>query len=276
MTEIDFARLFSMAAFEGLRILRRHAAHNPNLPIVEIGAVIARVEADAAALDLEAAYSLSAIVPDVVSPEDGKAFYRSCIEAVTISKRPVWAKIMLLGRRKFVQKLSRDEMQCFREAGLLADPPTPDVIEWFDRVNGNTRLAADQIKLERARLAERLSLEHESKRLAALGIPLKPQWVSIEDNTAGYDLLSYDTGPVEPINRLIEVKSTIASPLRFFLTRNEWDKACEFGQAYHFHIWDLQAQPPRLYERTLAEIAPHVPTDNERGVWKNAEIMVIQ
>jgi hypothetical protein len=276
VTEIDFARFFSMAAFEGLRILRRHAVYSPDVPIIKLGALIARVEADATALDVEAAYALSAIVPNVVSPEDGTAFYRACIEAVTISKRPVWAKIMLLGRRKFVQKLSRDEMQCFREAGLLIDPPTPDVIEWWDRVNGNTRLAGEQIKLERARAAERLSLEHESKRLAALGIPHKPQWISIEDNTAGYDVLSYDLGPVEPVNRLIEVKSTIASPLRFFLTRNEWEKASEFGQAYHFHIWDLQAQPPRQYQRTAADIAPHAPTDNERGEWKNAEIPVIQ
>jgi hypothetical protein len=79
-----------------------------------------------------------------------------------------------------------------------------------------------------------------------------------------------------PTNRLIEVKSTIASPIRFYLTRNEWEKALNFGDAYHFHIWDLQANPPRLYQRTVADIAPHVPTDNEKGRWKDAEIPVTQ
>ena len=147
---------------------------------------------------------------------------------------------------------------------------------WWDRVAGQARLAADQIKLARARAAERLSLKHEVARLRQLGINQDPKWISIEDNTAGYDILSYDLGPTEPTNRLIEVKSTVASPLRFFLTRNEWDQACSFGPSYHFHIWDMQANPPRLYQRTSTEITPHVPSDNERGRWTNAEIPVLQ
>lgn len=106
-------------------------------------------------------------------------------------------------------------------------------------------------------------------------IQKNPQWVAIEDNTAGYDVLSYDPGIVQPLNRLIEVKSTIASPLRFQLTRHEWEHACKFGPSYHFHIWDLQAPPYRLYERSAAEIAPHIPKDNEKGRWKLAEIPVV-
>ena len=35
---------------------------------------------------------------------------------------------------------------------------------------------------------------------------------------------------------------------------------------------DIQATPPRLHERTVAEIAPHIPTDNSEGHWENVEI----
>jgi len=75
------------------------------------------------------------------------------------------------------------------------------------------------------------------------------------------------------LNRLIEVKSTIASPLRF-LTRNEWDQADQFGDAFVFHIWNLQAEPPVLFERTVEQVRPHVPVDNEKGKWKTAMIPV--
>ncbi|BDV36590.1 protein NO VEIN domain-containing protein [Methylocystis iwaonis] len=53
-----------------------------------------------------------------------------------------------------------------------------------------------------------------------LGINMPPVWMAVEDNTAGYDIQSFDMGAEGPVVRLIEVKSTIASPLSFFLSRN--------------------------------------------------------
>jgi hypothetical protein len=173
---------------------------------------------------------------------------------------------------KFVQKLSRDEQQCFRSAGLLEELHTAEIREWWDHVTANLRFAADQEKLKRARKAEQRSFDHETERLKQLGIPREPIWMSIDDNTAGYDILSYDVGAREPITRLVEVKSTIASPLRFVLTRNEWETALKFGSRYFFHVWDMQTG--LLYERTAAEITPHIPTDNANGRWSNAIVPV--
>ena len=42
--------------------------------------------------------------------------------------------------------------------------------------------------------------------------------------------------------------------------------------AYIFHIWDMAKNPPELHVRTVKQVAPHIPTDNEKGVWKNAEV----
>lgn len=117
-------------------------------------------------------------------------------------------------------------------------------------------------------------VDYEARRMRARGLDRAPVWMSIEDNTAGYDIQSFDVGSEGPVARLIEVKSTIASPLRFLLSRNEWETAKKFGAAYHFHVWDLQG--PQLHERTVAEILPHIPTDNEKGKWSNAMIPIIQ
>ena len=263
-----------MSAFEGLRLLRLHQVSYPKLGLTDLAELVRRVEPDGGSHDFDAAFQLHPIVASTAVAGEVPGFYQHCIEAAIPTFRPLWGRIITLGRSVFVQKLSRDETQCFRSAGLLEDPPTRGIIAWWDRVAAIARLRSDQEKMARAREAEEMSLRHEAKRLAELGLELTPVWMSIEDNTAGYDIQSFDRGVGGPVARLIEVKSTIASPLRFWLSRNEWETAKKIGPAYYFHIWDLQG--PRLYERTVDDILPHIPTDNERGKWANALIPVIQ
>lgn len=274
-----FNRAFSMSSFEGLRLLRREVSKNPHLRLDELQILILKIEPNASSLDFEAAFYLHSIV-DINSSFEGVEFYRSCISALIINYFPAWAKLISLGRKRFIQKLVGDEYRdvksLFRQARLLDDPPTILDIEWWDYVSGRVRLESDRIKLERARIAEGLTLELESKRLKQQGITTEPRWMAIEDNTVGYDVLSYIKSDYGLINKLIEVKSTIASPLRFYITRNEWEHALEVGDAYCFHIWNMQTDPPFLYERTSKDIAPHIPKDNEKGKWKTAEIPVSQ
>lgn len=274
MTSVDFSRVFSMSAFEGLRVLRLRQVSYPGTSLTELADLIRRVDPDGASHDFDAAFQLDPIVIPAAVAHEVPGFYQHCIEAAIPRFRPLWGRIITLGRSVFVQKLSRDEAQCFRSAGLLEDPPTRPVILWWDRVAAIARLRSDQEKMERARKAEEMSLEYETRRMRALGINRTPVWMSIEDNTAGYDIQSFDVGSEGPVARLIEVKSTIASPLRFFLTRNEWEIARKFGPAYHFHVWDLRG--PQLHECSVADIMPHIPTDNERGKWSNVMIPIIQ
>lgn len=274
MTSIDFSRVFTMSAFEGLRVLRLRQVSYPGTNLAELADLVRQVDPDGASHDFDAAFQLDPIVVPAAAAHEVPGFYQHCIEAAIPAFRPLWGRIITLGRSVFVQKLTRDEVQCFRAAGLLEDPPTRPTISWWDRVAAIARLRSDQEKMERARLAEEMSLDYEARRMRALGLDQAPVWMSIEDNTAGYDIQSFDVGSEGPVARLIEVKSTIASPLRFFLSRNEWETAKKFGAAYRFHVWDLQG--PQLHERTVAEILPHIPTDNEKGKWSNATIPIIQ
>lgn len=275
MTTFTFSRLFSMPAFEGLRILRSYCVERPDTPLGDLTVLIQKVEADAHSFDLEAAMFLHDVVAQH-PPHEGVGFYRVCLADVLLLELPEWARLVTLGRGRFIKRLKateyRDIRSLFRQARLLDEPPTLDDIEWWDALQGDVRSQQSQDAMRRARIAEQLTLEYEVERLKSLGIEIAPRWMAIEDNTVGYDILSYSQSEFGPVNRLIEVKSTIASPLRFNVTRNEWDQASAFGDAFSFHIWDLRPIPPVLYERTVAQVAPHMPTDNENGKWTNALI----
>ncbi|RCN11136.1 hypothetical protein C3O69_02469 [Pseudomonas aeruginosa] len=277
MTTLPFSRLFSMPAFEGLRILRVHVARRPEEQLCRLVEIVRSTEPYVASYDLDAAVFLHDLVPKD-APHTEVIFYRVCLGAVLLIELPEWAKLMTLGRGRFIKRLGseefRDVRSLFRQARLLDEPPSADDVDWWDDIQAHVRLQHDAEKMRRGRAAEQLSIAHERERLAKLGLSLEPRWMAIEDNTVGYDVLSYNSGKFGPLNKLIEVKSTIASPLRFFLTRNEWDQAKKFGPAYVFHVWDMQKEPAVLYEKTVEQIAHHVPQDSKKGQWKTALIPV--
>lgn len=266
-----------MPAFEGLRVLRYYVAQRPNDAPDALVTIIRRVEVEAHSLDLEAALFLHEVV-DKKAPYEGVGFYRVCLASVLLLELPEWARLMKLGRGRFIKRLKapeyRDIRSLFRQAKVLDEPPSDEDILWWDHLQEHVRSQQSLETMQRARAAEKLSLEYEAARLAEQGLNIKPRWMAIEDNTVGYDVLSYTSGEFGPVNKLIEVKSTIASPLRFNVTRNEWEQALEFGEAFLFHIWDLRPQSPVLYERSVAQVAPHIPLDNESGKWTNALIPV--
>lgn len=270
---LPFDRLFSMEAFEGLRTLRNMLATAPGTPPDELVAIIINVEADAASLDLEAAVELHGLVSED-TPADGYPFYRSCIKTLLVQGDHSWGRQITLGRGFFTRKLDRDKVSIFVQAGLMLDPPDDEVVLWWDETTAEVRFEADILRNARARQAERLTMDFEIEKLVKAGCEEKPRWMSIEDNTVGYDVQSY-TVTQYGLNRLaIEVKSSLANPLEFQVTKGEWRVATTMGEAYIFHIWDMRQEPPTLHVRTVEQVAPHVPHDQQDGEWKVARIPV--
>ena len=261
-----------MSAFDALRTYRRQAIETPLLGQSDRIKLASTLVADATGLDFVAAMEIDSIVLKEAPHEPAHEFYRHCIFDVVVAQKMGWSRVVTLGRRLFYSNLSRDEQACFRAARLMDEQPVPEVVEWWDRLEGVMRAKGDAVKKERSRRAERLTFDHEVLEVARLGIPQQPRWIAVDDNTVGYDVLSFRPGESGPVARLIEVKSTIASPLRFFVSRNEWEQALKVGDAYVFYVWDLGLSPPKLYERTKAQIEPHIPTDQQRGKWTNVEI----
>ena len=270
-------RLFSLSCIEGLRLIRQYGLQHPNLESIELKDLVLKVEADAINLDMEAAVHLhESVAADC--PLDGEHFYQGCIKAAVVFHQPIWAKSMRQGRRRFIDSLTKnskhksDDLDVFRAAGLLSNPPSREIVAWWDDIVGHTRLATDIKKMAQAREAESLTIENEKQHLHDLGIDKTPEWTGLDDNGAGYDVLSYDLRDGGVTKIMIEVKSTVASPLRFILTRNEWKRADEVGVSYKFHIWDMATTPPRLFEREVEEIRPHIPADTGKGKWQQAVI----
>ena len=270
---IPTERVFSLPCFEGLRLFRRYKANFPDLSLAELLALIDSVEPDARSLDMEASVYLSTLV-ESDCPLDGSVFYQCCIKTVLLKHQPIWSKTMRSGRQRFVSSLDQNDQDVFAAAGLMKDPTPVHVVTWWDGVSGFARLFSDQKKLEQGRAAEMLTLEHERSRLKSIGITTEPKWPGFDDNFAGYDVLSYEHGQTGLTNRLIEVKSTTASPLRFFVSRNEWITAKKTGGAYIFHVWDMDKTPPVLYERTVADVSPHIPEDRGKGSWASTAVPV--
>lgn len=269
---IETERLFTPSAFEGLRLIRRRLLENPEDTVLNVVSAILSTEPDAPALDMEASCELHEIV--MICDLEQREFYRHCIRGVILARFPVWVKTIRRGRLVFAAKLEVDDYSVFENAGLLLNPPPPDVVEWWDTIGHEVKLETDLEKMAQARAAEKLTWDLEKERLLGLGIETDPIWVGLDDNTAGYDILSYEPDIPENTNKLIEVKSTTASPLRFFVTRNEWSQALKSKDAYFFHIWDMQQNPPKLHIRNVYQVEPHIPSDNEKGKWSNAEILV--
>jgi hypothetical protein len=266
-----------MPAFEGLRILRVYAHQQPDTAPGDLAAIIRSIEADAASYDLEAALFLDRLVPSD-APHQGVGFYRVCLGRVLLIELPEWAKLVTLGRGRFIKRLKaaefRDVCSLFRQARLLDEPPEDDDIAWWDELQSHVRSQQNIEAMKRARASEQLTLQRERDLLRKAGIDTPPRWMAIEDNTVGYDVLSYTNGPYGLLNKLIEVKSTIASPLRFYVSRNEWEQAQQFGESFVFHVWDLKPKPPVLHEITVSQVMQHIPSDNKKGKWKTALIPV--
>lgn len=272
MGSLDPERLLSMSAFEAAQVIRSFRRRNPTFTDAELVETVRAVRADFYPNDYEAGIELERIVGSPPEIAAGNEFFRGAIEALIEHHKPLWLRLAPGGREHVLRAVNVNGVQCFRNAGLLDVPPSEQTARWWDLLAAKVRHEKDAHLLEQGRAAERLSLAHERERLSSLGISQDPRWIAIEDNSAGYDILSYDVGALGPSSRLIEVKSSTSDPPRIVLTRGEWTAAMRFGEVYVFHIWSLPAKT--LIERSAREMASHVPNDQGLGTWATVEIPV--
>jgi hypothetical protein len=218
----------------------------------------------------EAALVLNEWVPLAPTHDDIPLLFRDTLTVLVRQLNPWWLRVSPLGRERVRASLSTNEAQCFEAAGLFDPEPTAQIRRWWDALTQSVRSVEDSKRLTQGRVAEELSIDYERRRLSALGITNRPRWISFDDNTAGYDVHSFDKGPVEPIAKLIEVKSCARQLPEIFLTRNEWETAVERTPNYYFHIWMLPEEC--LIELTPTNIEADIPQDRGDGRWQIVKI----
>lgn len=230
---------------------------------------VARLKASYAGAGLD--YAEAEDILEAVGPakESGSTSYQMLIENEA-KLRPAWLSAMPRGRRALRNALTADAGECFRRAGAFDDQPAVDVVAFLDRLANLARAQANLPLVESGRHAERLSFEHELARCADMPGAPAVEWVALDDNLAGYDILSSRLVDGRPSPRMVEVKSCRGQTLRIIITRNEWDTACRHPEAYVVHFWDLNAE--RLHELTWGDLQPHMPIDQGDARWDSATL----
>jgi hypothetical protein len=98
--------------------------------------------------------------------------------------------------------------------------------------------------------AEKLVFQKETLRVQKINKDLKVKHVSLEDVTAGYDILSYNENQE---NIYIEVKAVSSSNFKFYLSSNEFNKANLMNKDYFLYLLprDLSSSNNFDYEKIL-------------------------
>lgn len=260
-------RVLAMSAFEAAYLIRTFREKNPELSTTDLILTVRSVRADFYPHDFDAGVAIEErIPPQIVTPLE--AFFTAAIEAIIKDISPIWARLAPAGRNQVLQAIGVNGVQCLRSAGLLGSDTR--ATDWWDALATANRGERDTRLLAQGREGERLSLAYESARLRREGISRLPVWVAIDDNTVGYDILSYAWHDGREVNRLIEVKTTRADPPRLILSRNEWKTAEQYGAAFEFHLWNLNSETLTIY--TVEQLRGHIPIDNGGGKWESVEI----
>ena len=214
------------------------------------------------ALEIDGREGLSLFCPSLSRTDE----LRETILRMAIRLKPLWAKVSPFGRDRVCAIMSPDQIQCFRYAQLL-DSVEEAVWRWWDTLAANFRVERMDRLTEIGRIGEQLSLRFEQSMLRRLGIEAKPRWISLDNNLAGYDILSYRLGTDGAVSKVfIEVKATYSIGRSFILTRREWNFAERAGAASNFHFWYLPNRS--LKEATTAEISESIPVDRGSGTWE--------
>ena len=259
-----------MSAFNGLLAIRRYLLNHSATPLSDVVAALKRFSADDAYHDYETAVSLNSLLTPDANHSDYAVFFRQTLSAAIQHSSPWWTRLASYGRNRLRAALTENEQQCFEAAHLFSASPSSEILGWWDALAQDARAAENDKRLLQGRTGEQLTIAYETDRLSRLGITTPPRWIALDDNDAGYDVHSFDPGPVAPVAKLIEVKSCAREHCEIYLTRNEWSTAIQRTPHYRFHIWILPER--RLVELATEDIAPHIPGDCGKGQWQTMRI----
>jgi hypothetical protein len=124
------------------------------------------------------------------------------------------------------------------EQGLERIPSTPKPIDFEDELKRRQRQAKENERI--GYLGEKYILNTEKELLRKAGrrdLVRKVQWISIEDVSAGYDILSFDINGNE---KHLEVKTTQrdrSNDPGFWLSNNEYERAMEDDHWSLVRVW---------------------------------------
>ena len=198
-----------------------------------------------------------------------EALWRIILSQYISVCQPAWAKRVPYGRKAAYLFMSEEEQRCFSEAGLI-DSIDDSVLNWWDSLADKERSKKNVQNTKVGRQGEKLTLHFEKERTGVM-----PEWISIESNVDGYDILSQrEASNDERI--LIEVKASTQTIENAYaiISRHEWKTATLANNInrYFFYFWCISPSNNTLARISVHEMLPHMPVDGLTGKWDDAQI----
>lgn len=265
--------LFSMSVIDAGLEVAQFLQQHVDFTYADAIRYLSHVPARSASLDFRKASAVAETMGWCVFVTNGnrQTSLRCTIMELVKKSKPFWSRVGHLGRQNVVRMLTQNQRQCFEAAGLLGDFCNPDIQGWWVDLAQFSRHEENQRLVEAGRAGELRTLRYESARLARLGVDRQPRLVSLEDQAAGYDVLSFDLLENQTIAELqIEVKSSAFEPLHFYLSRNEWEVAVASSRPHVFHLWGPDSESPIVL--TVDSLVAHIPSDRGNGEWEKLHI----
>lgn len=220
-------------------------------------------------LDWESAKILNDRLDVDVSGTRAEVFQR-CILALVELEPPTWISILFSGREIAARTLEPDVLQCFQVAGAFDPIPSAETVRWLDQLARIALSRRDMQNIEVGRTAERLALEYERQQVGILGIDRPVEWVSLNENFAGYDLKSWTLVDGLVVPKLVEVKGCSSDSRIIYITRNEWEVGSSVICPYVFQIWALSSGA--MTEVSVEEMRADMPRDSGKGRWQTTQV----
>lgn len=255
----------SMSSIVALFHLVNHVRANGG-DIAEAVNIVPHTTSDCAPHDYVGAAALGRFVGGDEDLSDIPRTLRQLLAGLIDAERPGWLSVVQTGRDAVRPWLAPNALEVFAHAELFDSLPSVEVVAWWDRLAMPAWASVNPELLARGREAERRSFEIERTRLAREQCPEAPKWVSLDDNTAGFDIASWrnDGSCWAPL--LIEVKATTRPQPAFHLSRNEFDTAVRARSNFLFHVWVRGVL--RVLDREVVVSA--APADGGSARWESA------
>ena len=177
------------------------------------------------------------------------------------------------GREHFSDFIDENFEQLLNEAGLYNDidltKEGKEIGKWWDDITEFVRNLEKDKKLDLGREGEEKTIQYEINKLKKLNIDRKPRWISYEDNSAGYDVLSWDHKENEIF---IEVKATANSNGIFFLSKGEWRFSISAKNSYFIHVWIQNKKQPRIITYNELNSKNYKIEDSSNAEWEKIKI----
>ena len=269
---------FSISVLEALRLILISFQNINNKDLYEAKTLAEISNPSKSKYDFDSAYRLINEYGEeyFTTQEDNEIqILRSNLFKIVIASNPTWIKKVSLGRQFVLNSINElnnnvesNEILHTLEVCKLKDSNDIDTVLWWKRLSEHYR--NNDTNIEKGIDGEFLTLKYEINKLNELRINKTPILRSIDDETLGYDILSFRKNSKDTYEIYIEAK--FSNNNKFFLTKNEWNAANKYMDNYFIYFWSEDFHEPKVI--SFAKLKLYILEDKENSTWDKLIISI--